>query len=131
MPLTSSLKPMASRVIAREGRPVSVYFQDTDVGDYDPATGTNVPSAPTVVATTAVFLDFAILSSGTQAKYGTLIEASDKEVYLSAAVAFPREPNANGDYLVDNEGVKWRIVLVKKYAPANPDVIMYNILVRR
>lgn len=129
----SALKTMADRVLAREGQDVTVYFVDTTSTDYDPGSllPPPAPIAPTAVASKAVFLDFALLSNGAMVGNNTLIEKGDNEVYLQHATGFPRAVSPSGDYIIDNKGTKWRVVLVKSNNPSGSLEIMYKLMVRR
>jgi len=131
MGVLNSLKAMADRMIAAEGQSVNVYFVDQDNGGYDPDLSTSVNSAPVVVATKAVLLNFALESTGSTTYNGILVEKDDRECYLSWKSTFPRDPDALGDYLIDSANTKWRIMTMKHNNPSGSTEIMYNLLLRR
>lgn len=132
---TSNLAKMAASILSREGQTSTLYLVDTDASDYDPTTGLNTPSTPTSYSVKTIFLDFAILANGKQTTKGDLIEKDDKQVYLSATsntgTSFARKPSPAGDYIVDVNGKKWRIMLVKEYNVDGVNTIMYDLLVRK
>ena len=132
MAILSALKTMADRMIAQEGQSVTVYFVTKNDEDYDPTVGDTTPTI-TSVASNAIFLDFALVSNGAMTKAGTLVEASDREVYLSHAATFPRAPAPTGDYIIDSQGDKWRIAVVKTNNPTGvPSAeIMYKLLCKK
>ena len=119
------------QMLTQEGQSCTVYFQDEDTGDYDPATGTNTPAAPTAVATKVARFPLAYESKGGSAYFGTLIEQGDYEAYLMPNAAYPREPDPTGDYLVEADGTKWRIIVSKAYNPSGSCVLMHKLLLRR
>lgn len=129
MAISTGLTKMSRAMIRREGQPVSMGFvQD---GAYDPSSGTNATPEDVTVLTWAVILESKYESRGDTTYFGTLVEKDDKECYLSSEVAFPRHPNASGDYLIDAGGNKWRIIVSKQDNPSGSAVIKYNLLLRR
>jgi len=131
MGVLNSLKAMADKMIAAEGQGVNIYFVDQDNGGYDPDTSANTSSAPVVVGTKAVLLNFALESTGKTTYNGVLIEKDDREAYVSWQAGFPRDPGVVGDYLVDSANTKWRIMTMKHNNPSGSVEIMYNLLLRR
>ena len=131
MALLDKIAAMTQKFLNREGQTVTVYFVDNSVDDYNPSTGTNTPSTDTSVVTKAVLLPFLFETRGDTTYSGTLIEKEDRECYLSTKVAFPRQPNGAGDYLIDAEGTKWRILVSKPHNPSGVLEIMYKLLLRR
>lgn len=130
MAILSALKAMADRVIASEGQQVAVYFVTKNDEDYDPTVGDTTPTI-TSVASNAIFLDLGLISNGMMTKAGTLVEMEDKECYLSHAAGFPRTPSPTGDYIVDANGDKWRIAVVKQNNPSGSLEIMYKLLCKK
>lgn len=130
MSISNGLYLMAQKMLAREGQSATLYQVDTDASDYDPSTGLNTPSAPLQTPVKIILLDFAILANGLQPKPNTLIEANDKQCYMSAEV-FPKHPSPVGDYLVDSSGNRWAIKLVKEYNLNGSQAIMFDLLVRK
>ena len=131
MAMLSNIAKMTQRFLAREGQTVVVSFVDNEASDYNPDTGTNTPSIPINITTKAIFLPFLFETRGDTTYSGTLIEAEDREVYLSTAVAFPRQPNGAGDYLTEANGDKWRILVSKPHNPSGAVELMYKLLVRK
>ncbi len=129
MAILDALKKMADKMIVREGSPVTVYFIGQS-GTYDPTTGKNTPSVTLSVLSYACFLDYALESYSLTTAKGSLIERDDKEVYLKWESTYPRKP-APTDYIVDKDGVKWRIITVKEDNPSHSCVIKYTLQVRR
>jgi hypothetical protein len=128
------LAVMAQRLLAQEGSTSTLYFVDEDGGGYDPDTGTSTNSAAVAASCKTIFLDLIQMDRGDGSYSKELLEKSDKEVYLSpqpVTGTYPRSPNAIGDYLVDSEGVKWRVTFVKTYNPSGANVILYKLLVKR
>lgn len=118
-------------MLTSEGQSCTVYFQDKEAGDYDPATGTNVPSAPVGVVSSCTRWPLQYESKGDSSYYGTTVEQHDYECYLKPSASFPREPDPTGDYLVEADGTKWRIIVSKAINPSGACVLMHKLLLRR
>lgn len=102
------------------------------VGEYDPSAGepsmtiTNIPVK-------MIILDLTLQSNGYSTKYGTLVEAGDKEIYM-------QPPQKNGYELseinpasdtVISQGIEYRIVSTKDVNPNGVSPILYTLYVRR
>ena len=132
MAILSALKTMADRMIAQEGQSCTVCFVEQNEDDYDPTVGDATPTV-TAVASKMIALDFALVSNGLRTYNNQLVEMEDKECYLSHAAGFPRVPSPAGDYIVDAQGNKWRIAVVKQNNPTGvPSAeIMYKLLCKK
>jgi hypothetical protein len=111
----------------REGKDAQIVQVGKD-GTYDPTTG-SYSDTDVTTACRIIMFDFALLTNGVQTKAGTLIEANDKQVYMTAPLLVGK-PSATGDYLLIN-GKQWRIMLIKEYNPTTSQTIMYDLLVRK
>lgn len=77
--LSDNLTPMVLRVLAREGKTVTlVQPARQEELTYDPSTGETSVVADSTCSVKAVVLDFALVSNGMQSKAGTTITIDDK-----------------------------------------------------
>lgn len=79
--------------------------------------------------------DFPQANSGDKSRFGTLIEASDKELYLrpiNKADTDATQPNiqANRDVIIIN-GTEWKILALKEINPSGVNTILYTAHLRR
>lgn len=79
--------------------------------------------------------DYPQANAGDKSKFGTLIEASDKEVLIqeiSKADPDATQPNiqANRDVIIIN-GIEWKILALKEINPSGVNVILYTAHLRR
>lgn len=118
------------QMLTKEGQSCTVYFLDEGSSDYDPATGTNTPAAPTAVASKMARFPLQYESKGDSVYYGTTIEQNDYEAYLMPVSTFPRDPDPTGDYIVEADGTKWRIIVAKADNPSGALVLRYKLLLR-
>jgi len=131
MAILDQLANMAKNMLISEGQTVQIFFVQQGVDAYDPDSSTNPSSAPIVVTTKASLLDYALENLGRSVYRDTLIERDDKEGYILPSASFPRHPSSTGDYVIDMDGTKWRIITVKRNAPSGVTDIVYNCQLRR
>lgn len=79
--------------------------------------------------------DFPQANSGDKSRFGTLIEASDKELYLrpiNKADTDATQPNiqANRDVIIIN-GTEWKILALKEINPSGVNAILFDMHLRR
>lgn len=79
--------------------------------------------------------DFPQANSGDKSKFGTLIEASDKEVFLrpiNKTDTNATQPviHANRDLVIIN-GTEWKILALKEINPSGVNVILFDMHLRR
>lgn len=79
--------------------------------------------------------DYPQANSGDKSKFGTLIEASDKEVLIqemSKADPNVTQPNiqANRDVIIIN-GTEWKILALKEINPSGGNTILFDMHLRR
>lgn len=113
----------ADRMLKKFGQ--SVTLTHVTPGAYDPNTGTVTTTTTTQTGTGVVF-DFGLHQSGMSFTAGSLIQAGDKQLLLSAVGI--TTPTA-GD-LVTIGGTIWTIASVKSTAPAG-EVVLYECQLRR
>lgn len=103
-------------------------------GAYNPATGT-VASDTDEIAVEAILMDLTLQSNGLSTKYGTLVEAGDKELYM-------RPPHKTNPLLGEIEikpasdrirvgAVTYKIVTFKELNPSASDPALYTLYLRR
>lgn len=79
--------------------------------------------------------DFPQANSGDKSRFGTLIEASDKELFmipLNKADPCAIQPNiqANRDLVIIN-GTEWKILALKEINPSGVNAILFDMHLRR
>lgn len=79
--------------------------------------------------------DYPQANVGDKSKFGTLIEASDKEVLIqemSKADPYVTQPNiqANRDLIIIN-GTEWKILALKEINPSGVNAILFDMHLRR
>jgi hypothetical protein len=110
---------------------IAKYVQ-TSTGEYDPSTGTTgeVEIEHTIEA---ILMDLTLSSNGLSLKYGTQIEAGDKELLVhpprtqSGEAAFAPNPS---DYVIVN-GTRYRVITFKEVNPTGEAAILYSLYIRR
>lgn len=111
----------------------AVYIQKM-VGEYDPATG---EAAETVVEVPvrAILMDLTLQSNGLSTKYGTLVEAGDKELYIQP----PNKNNPQSAPLAVQAGsdrvrvgsIEYKVITFKELNPTGEDPILFSLYIRR
>lgn len=79
--------------------------------------------------------DYPQANVGDKSKFGTLIEASDKEVLIqemNKADPYVTQPNiqANRDLIIIN-GTEWKILALKEINPSGVNAILFDMHLRR
>lgn len=99
-------------------------------GTYDPNTGTN--TAVTVeAAVQLIVMDLTLQSNGYSVKYGTLIQAGDKEIYIRPTDQMKLLGIDPASDSVRVGSVTYKIVSFKEVNPTGTDPIVYSLYVRR
>lgn len=105
-------------------------FVKVKEGTYDPNTGTT--SAVTVEATVQlIVMDLTLQSNGYSVKYGTLIQAGDKEIYIRPTEQMKLLGIDPASDSVKVGNVTYKIVSFKEVNPTGTDPIVYSLYVRR
>lgn len=111
---------------------VATYVKQ-EVGEYDPSIGESTVTT-TEIPVEAILLDLTLQSNGLSVKYGTLIQAGDKELYIR-----PPEKVDDVDSLVIDPSsdvikvgnITYKIVSVKELNTTGSNPILYSLYVRR
>lgn len=118
--------------IRESGGPASLLKQAT--GDYNPATGT-VATLGDEIPVEGILMDLTLQSNGLSTKYGTLVEAGDKEFWM--------RPPHKTDPLLDVVqiipasdrlrigSIVYKIVTLKELNPTGDDPILISLYLRR
>lgn len=114
--------------------PMTAYYIKEVAGPYDTSTG-EAPVVRTEIPVSAILLDLIGSVNGFSTKYGTLIQAGDKELYVlppnkSDPLAAPLDVDPANDRIRINT-ITYKIVAMKE---ANPDAnmpLLYNFMLRR
>lgn len=111
----------------------ATYYQYAIV--YNPATSENEELLVSQTLVHAILLDFDRTSNGFSTKFGTLIEAGDKELYMLPTqkedpLATPIIPNPAADRITV-AGITYKVVIVKSADPTGSNPLLYNIMLRR
>lgn len=104
------------------------------VGEYDPTTG-EVVETVTEIPVEAILMDLTLQSNGLSTKFGTLIVAGDKELYVRP----PNKTNPlNAPLVVDSandrvrvNGFEYKVVTSKEVNPTGVDPILFDLYIRR
>ena len=104
------------------------------IEDYDYATSENV-LVEVATPVSCILVDFERTNNGLSSKFGQLVIAGDKELYMLPTqkrdpVAAPIIPNTTSDKIIV-AGVTYKIHVMKE---ANPDAVaplLYNFMLRR
>lgn len=101
---------------------------------YDPATAT-VTQVNEEIPVQGILMDLTLQSNGLSAKYGTLVQAGDKEVYLrpphkTDPLISPVEITPTIDKIVA-EGIVYNIVTMKELNPTGTNPVLYTLYLRR
>lgn len=103
-------------------------------GDYNPSTGT-VGATSTSIAVQGILMDLTLQSNGLSAKYGTLIQAGDKEFLMrpphkTDPTISPVEISPVSDRLVVGS-TTYKIVTMKELNPTGSDPVLISLYLRR
>ena len=90
---------------------------------------------PTDYTVNLAINDFPQANSGEKSKFGTLIQADDKQVMvqpINKADTNATQPNiqANRDLIIIN-GTEWKILALKEINPSGVDTILFDAHLRR
>lgn len=102
-------------------------------GAYDPATGL-VGTSTIAITTKAILMDLTLQSNGLSTKYGTLVEAGDKELYMQPPHKLNGGPVIQISPASDKvtvAGIAYKIVTLKEINPTGADPILYTLYLRR
>lgn len=103
-------------------------------GAYNPSTGT-VGTVDTLIACEGILMDLTLQSNGLSVKYGTLVEAGDKEFYMRP----PHKTNGSPSPVVISPAsdrlkignVTYKIVTLKELNPTAADPVLVSLYLRR
>jgi hypothetical protein len=112
---------------------IAQYKTYTD-GPYNPDTG-SVSQTVTSTDVEAIMMDLTLQSNGLSTKFGTLVIAGDKELFVRPRhKTNPTKPimaiNPATDRVVVN-GITYKIVTFKEINPTGADPILYDLYLRR
>jgi hypothetical protein len=101
---------------------------------YDPATATVVQTTEDIPVQ-AILMDLTLQSNGLSVKYGTLIQAGDKELYMrpphkTNPTLSPVEIVPAIDKIVAGN-IVYNIVTMKELNPSGSDPILFTLYLRR
>lgn len=103
-------------------------------GEYDVETGV-VSSTEEVTDVEGIILDLTLQSNGYSTKYGTMVQAGDKEIFVRP----PKKADSSADNLVVDPAtdfivvgdVEWKVVTFKEVNPVGDDnPILFSFYVR-
>ena len=121
MGLNSRLASMAKKMIIRDGTP-AIYRKTLD-GTYDPETG-EVVSTVVDYNVNVVLFDYTRAANGQKATDGTLIETTDKEVYMISSDVFVLQAGVDKVVIGDKEYI---IKNIKRHSTDNTTTVMYTL----
>lgn len=109
-------------------------FIRTVTGQYDPNTGTT-PTTVTEIDVEVILMDLTLQSNGYSVKYGTLVQAGDKDIYMRppnkvVPYMMPLEINPATDSVRVN-GIVYKIVTMKEVNTTGTNAIVYSLYARR
>lgn len=111
----------------------ATYVKQTQ-GEYDPATGT-VGTTVVEIPVQVILMDLTLQSNGLSTKYGTLVEAGDKELFMRPPhKTDPAQPILDIHPASDTVKVGttvYKIVTMKELNPTTSDPILYMLYLRR
>lgn len=110
-----------------------VYIQEVS-GTYDPSTG-EVTSTTLETPVEVLVFDLTLQSNGYSVKFGTLVEAGDKNILVRP----PNKTDPAAPPLVLNPGydrvrvagITYKVLTAKEVNPTGSDTILYDLYVRR
>lgn len=105
-------------------------FVKTKTGAYDPNTGT---TTTVVVEATVqlIVMDLTLQSNGYSVKYGTMIQAGDKEIYIRPTDQMQLLGIDPATDAVKVGDVTYKVVTHKEVNPTGTHPIVYSLYVRR
>lgn len=111
----------------------ATYIQ-RGVSTYNTSTGENVTTS-TEIPVQAILLDLTLQSNGLSAKFGTLVMAGDKELYVLPPDKYdstddPLTVTTTADKVRVN-GVEYTIVNMKEVNTTATDTLVYDFHIRR
>lgn len=118
--------------IRESGTPATLLKQAT--GAYNPKTAT-VTTDTDEIAVEAILMDLTLQSNGMSVKYGTAIEAGDKELYMrpphkTNPMLSPVEISPGSDRIRVGT-VIYKIVTMKEVNPTGSNPLLYTLYLRR
>lgn len=109
----------------------NVTISNSLPGSYDPATGT-VASTSSTVSAYGILMDLTLQSNGASLKYGTMVQAGDKELYLQPPVVSGYSTLiVPGQTKIVVAGLTWSVVTMKEINPTGTTPILYTLYLRR
>jgi hypothetical protein len=103
-------------------------------GEYDPSTG-SVDTTENLTSVQGILMDLTLQSNGLSVKYGTLVEAGDKEFLMRP----PHKTNNLPDPVaiqpasdrITIAGTTYKIVTLKELNPTATDPVLVSLYLRR
>lgn len=104
------------------------------IEDYDYATSENV-LVEVATPVSCILLDFERTNNGLSSKFGQLVIAGDKELYMLPTqkrdpLATPIVPNTTSDKIIV-AGITYKIQMMKESNPTGAAPLLYNFMLRR
>ena len=124
MAINKTLANMARKMISRDG--TTAVYRKTIAGEYDPDIGEVVVTTVDYIVNVC-FFDYTRSANGQKANDGTLIESTDKEVYMIVNDVF--ELQAGVDKLIFNNK-EYIVKNIKKHSTDNNTLIMYALTLK-
>lgn len=111
----------------------ATYHQYTE-GEYNTETS-EYETTEINTSVRCILLDFENVTRGLSSKFGTEIQAGDKELWMlptqkADPLATPIIPNPTSDRITV-AGIKYKIVVVKDANPTGSNPLVYNMMLRR
>lgn len=109
-------------------------YVKTAVGDYDPSTG-EPSTVVTEIPVEVILMDLTLQSNGFSTKYGTLVQAGDKDLWMRPPQK--TDPDAEpitidpASDVVKLNGVTYKIVTAKETSIGGQAPLLYNFYIRR
>lgn len=118
----------------KESGATGATLTQTLEGTYNPSTGT-VATTTNVYPIECILTDLTLKSDGLSVKYGTLVEAGDKELYLrpphkTNGLTVPIAISPASDR-VTVAGVTYRVMDLKEVNPTGADPLFISLYLRR
>lgn len=125
MSLYGELAAVADELLAEFGQEIILYASMP--GGYNPATGQSSATDAGYYGRGAAF-DFNFRDSGQTFGAGTLIQAGDRQLYLSPVGVPAPKP---GDLVDLADGSRWNVAAVKTTDPSSAEPVIFECLLRR
>jgi len=103
------------------------YVQYTD-GAYNPATG-SVSHTETITKAESILLDLTLSSNGYSTRFGTLVQAGDKQLLVRPPSKFFKVNPATDKVRVS--GVEYKVVTFKEVNPTGASPYLFDLYIRR